>query len=95
MQSISSNTCPRRGEHILKQEAAGTIVLLSLDGGQYYALDDSGACAWDLSDGTRTVAQIAAALSAEYDAPVATIESDLIDLFADLAKENLVTADAG
>ena len=80
----------RRCERILKQEAAGTIVLLSLDDGQYYSLDNVGARAWDFFDGTQTVSAIAAALSDEFEAPAETIEADLIELITDLSNENLV-----
>jgi hypothetical protein len=76
-------------ERILEQEAAGTVVLLTLDGGQYYALEGTGGRAWDLCNGHRTVSEIAAILASEYDAPPESIASDLITLFTDLANENL------
>ena len=75
---------------ILEQEAAGTVVLLTLDGGQYYALEGTGGRAWELCNGHRTVSEIAAILASEYDATPGNIASDLVALFTDLANENLV-----
>lgn len=74
------------------QEAAGTVVLLNLDGGQYYALDSTAGRAWELCDGCREMSEIVRIMGHEYDAPAGTIEHDLIELFTELANENLVDA---
>ena len=84
----TSRPIPR--DNILKQEAAGTVVLLALDDGRYYSLEDSGGRAWDLCDGQRSISDIAAMLADEYDAAQAEIERDLIELFRELANEKLV-----
>jgi hypothetical protein len=86
--SLDSRLHPR--EQILKQEAAGTVVLLTLDEGRYYALDDPGGRAWECCNGERTIAQIAGLLADEYDASRAEIERDLLELFTDLANESLL-----
>ena len=80
-----------QNERIIRQEAGGTTVLLSLEGGQYYSLNGVGGRAWELSDGRRTVSEIARLLESEFDAPAAVIERDLLGLFSDLADEKLVT----
>ena len=89
MKTIALTSQLKHQERVLKQEAAGTVVLLTLDGGQYYALEGSGGRAWELCDGHRTVSEIAAILAGEFDASSANIASDLIALFTDLANENL------
>ena len=90
MKAITLRSRVRHRRRILTQEAAGTIVLLTLDEGSYYALEGAGGRAWELCDGERTVADIAAILGSEYAAPHEDIASDLIALFSDLANENLV-----
>ena len=81
---------PFKKERILAQEVAGTVVLLTLDSGQYYSLDAAGARAWELCDGRRTIAEITALVAREFDAPLASIEQDLRELFIELKHENLV-----
>ena len=81
---------PHRREGVLAQQVSGTLVLLSLDDGQYYSLDEVGIRAWELCDGSRSVAEIISILCQEYDAPAATIESDVLELLADLVNEKLV-----
>jgi len=83
----------RHRERILKQEAAGTVVLLNLDGGQYFSLDDAGSRVWDLCDGSRSVAEIVGIVRGEYEAPAETIERDVIELLNDLADEKLLDED--
>ena len=90
MKKITLSSQPRRNERILHQEAAGTVVLLGLDEGQYYCLDEIGGRVWALCDGEHGVAEIAAVLAGEYEAPRATIQQDVLELLADLVKDNLV-----
>ena len=81
---------PKPRERVIAQSAADTIVVLAPDSGEYYALSEVGARVWDLCDGTRTVAELVALLSEEYDAPRAAIESDVLELLTELAHEQLV-----
>ena len=90
MKAITSTSRPRRQERILDQEAGGTTVLLSLEAGQYYSLNAVGGRAWALCDGSRKVSEIAGVLGGQFDASTETIERDLLELFNDLAHENLV-----
>jgi hypothetical protein len=91
---MSSNTRLQRRQHILKQEAAGTVVLLDMNDGRYFALDGVGGRVWDLCDGSRTLSEIAAVIGEEYDAPMETIERDLAELISDLTHEDLVGENA-
>lgn len=81
---------PRHQDGILNQEVSGTVVLLRPQDGQYYALNEVGSRVWDLSDGTRTVAEIISLVCLEYDAPEETIKSDVVELLEDLQNEQLV-----
>jgi hypothetical protein len=92
MNNLTLTSHLKHQERILMQEAAGTVVWLELDGGRYYALDSTAGRAWDLCDGHREVSEIARIMGREYDAPAGNIEHDLIELFTELANENLVDA---
>ena len=92
MKTITSISRLKRQERILEQAIAGTAVVLDLEGGNYYALDGTGARAWELCDGQREVCEIATILGNEFDAPSPAIENDLIELFTELLNEKLVEA---
>jgi pyrroloquinoline quinone biosynthesis protein D len=81
---------PRQRERILAQRMDDTLLLLDPHGGQYFALDEVGVRVWGMCDGAHSVAQMVALLAAEYDAPAATIEADVVELLAELASEKLV-----
>jgi hypothetical protein len=81
---------PRRQDGILAQEAQGETVLLRLQDGGYYALDEVGATIWDLCDGTRTVSEIVAVLCADFDASESTVRADVLEFVGDLQRERLL-----
>jgi Coenzyme PQQ synthesis protein D (PqqD) len=84
---------PRRVEDVVWRRGEEGVVVLNPNDGQYFSLDDVGGRIWDLSDGSRSVSEIADLLSAEYDASAAEIGSDALELLAELGREGLVRAD--
>jgi hypothetical protein len=89
---IGPQSRPLRRERVLTQRAAGTLVLLDLDGGQYYSLDEVSARVWELCDGEHEVGGIVAAISTEYDAPVETIYEDVLAFLEEMEDEKLLQA---
>lgn len=81
---------PNHGEKIIAQQVNGTVVLLSLDHGEYYALNEIGGRVWELCDGTRNVANVIKIICDEYDAPPDTIKADVLELLGDLASEKIL-----
>lgn len=93
-EAVLDNVRLRRRDGVLAQEARGQTVLLRLDDGGYYALDEVGARIWELCDGQRSVGEIVVALCAEFDAPEATIRADVLEFVGDLRRELLLVLDA-
>jgi pyrroloquinoline quinone biosynthesis protein D len=79
-----------RADGVLAQESQGQTVLLRIEDGGYYALDEVGAIIWDLCDGERPVAEIVAALCAEFDAPEEVVRGDVLEFIRDLRRERLL-----
>jgi hypothetical protein len=80
----------RRQEGVLQQEAQGQTVLLRLEDGGYYALDDVGARIWELCDGTLPLGEIIDELCGEFDASEATIRQDALEFVGELRRERLL-----
>jgi hypothetical protein len=87
---IQLESRPIRAERVLAQRSVETLILLNPESGQYYTLDEVGARIWDLCDGSRQVTDLVSVIHAEFDAPVAEIRTDLIELLDDLARDKLV-----
>jgi hypothetical protein len=74
------------------QNVADEAILIHLQTGVYYSLNEVGAAYWNMLDGTRTIADCATAIAAEYAASLEVIAADLLEISADLMKEGLAEA---
>jgi hypothetical protein len=81
---------PRRREPVLATRVADEIALFDVDAGSYYGLNAVGGRVWELCDGSRELADLAAIIADEYDVPLHVAAADLEELLADLASENLI-----
>ena len=81
---------PARAPTVIARDLGEELVLLDTRDEQYYSLDEVGAFIWQLIDGQRTVADLAAAVAAEYDAPEPTIREDTLEMLEHLAGEQLI-----
>ena len=87
---MNRESCPKRGDQIIAQKAANEVLLLNMEDGNYYSLNEIGGRVWELCDGDRTVPQVVAALAAEYEAPYSTLENDVIELLEGFRKGKLI-----
>jgi hypothetical protein len=87
---VDHSTVFGRRDRVLVQQVDGQTVLLDIQSGQYYSLNDVGRSVWDLCDGTRTVADIIDAVCTEYEVPEETASEDAGALLESLAGEGLV-----
>ena len=90
--TVSSATRLRPGPGVLMQRVDDAVVLLNIASGEYYALDEIGGRIWLLCDAGHDLAEVHTALCAEFDAPPATIEADMLELVRDLLDERLLVA---
>ncbi len=72
------------------QEVEHQAVLLDIESGEYFALNEVGSRVWELCDGARTVAQVADTICAEYEVPPDTALDDTVALLENLAGAGLV-----
>ena len=74
----------------LAAEVSGEVVLMSLERGHYYGLDDIGSHIWSQIAQPVRVADLVARLAADYDGDPAVIESDVLDLLNRLLDHGLL-----
>jgi coenzyme PQQ synthesis protein D (PqqD) len=82
---------PRRRERVLVERIEEETVLLDLDSGLYFALNEVGARVWELCDGDRSLDDIVAVVTSEYDVDTKTARADVTELLEQLAGERLLT----
>jgi hypothetical protein len=76
--------------HVFSREFEGELVVLDMDGGDYFGLDALGRKLWEGLVAGQNAQEIAVALSAEVDAPVETLEADLAALTHEMLEKGLV-----
>lgn len=80
----------RRSTDVMQQVLGDEIVLLDMQGEQYFGLDPVGARIWTLLDGQRTLDAVLGVLCGEYDASPDVLRRDLLALAQSLADAGLV-----
>ena len=68
----------------------GEAIVLGLEQGMYYGLDEVGSLVWQLLAEPRPVATIRDRIVAEYDVDPAICERDLLTFLDGLAEEGLI-----
>lgn len=87
--------CPMKGEHVTWKALEGESVLLNLETGVYFTLNETGTAAWELFDGATSLATIGEALCTRFDVLPEQARQDLLDLTHTLLKEGLVRIHEG
>jgi hypothetical protein len=77
-------------DRVMMQRVEGDSVLLDIESGEYFSLNEVGGRVWELCDGNRSVAAIAEVICAEYDVPSETAVGDACELLESLAGAGLV-----
>jgi hypothetical protein len=71
------------------RELSGESVLLDLNSGRYFGLNAVGTRAWHLMGQGVSLQDVTAALYTEFDAPPATIETELLRFAGELCEHGL------
>jgi coenzyme PQQ biosynthesis protein PqqD len=87
---IDLESCPKRKTQVVAQKAKNDWLLLNIENGNYFSLNDVGGRIWELCDGSRSVAQVVATLASEYDAPSDVLQKDVVDLLQGLENGKLI-----
>ena len=64
-------------DHVLHQELDGEIVLLDVNSGDYYSLNEVGSTIWGLISEKKALSEILEVLCHEFDADASVLKSDL------------------
>ena len=92
MTTITPDSVFRRSPNATHQTVAREAILIDLNTGSYYSLNETGTWLWEHLDGKHTIGELAVELATACDIPdqVDMVQQDLNDLVANLLKEGLV-----
>lgn len=89
--SVTLETRVQISSEVLHQQVLDELIILDLNGEQYYGLNEVGARIWALLDGDHTLSDVAAVIGDEFDAPPDQVQGDLLGLIDALLAAGLVT----
>jgi hypothetical protein len=81
---------PRHSPHAAHQTVGEEAILINLNTGSYYSLNDTGTMFWGLLDGERTISDCAQLIATEYEVEAGVVEADLLELATDFKHEGLI-----
>lgn len=87
---INLNTVLKKSEDVPSKRVDDEIMLLNLDNGDYFSLNEVGFFIWDNIDGKKQLSKINSKLSKSYKIKEETAEKDTLDFANSLHKKNLV-----
>ena len=88
--AIDSATRISRSPSVLTAEVDGEIVMMSIEQGRYFGLDDIGSDIWKRLEQPCSFATLIDRLAADYDADRATIAADVEALLGRMAEQDVV-----
>ncbi len=88
--TIGIATRVRPAKDALFRQLGDEAVLLSLESGSYFGLNEVGARIWTLISRGDELAAVLAALQTEYEAPVERLQADLLGIVEELVGSGLL-----
>jgi len=89
--TIRFESIPIKNPDAAHRTILSELIILNLDNGFYYSANEVGARLWELCDGRRTVRDIIALISEEYEVTEEEAAGDVFDFLGDLHREGLIT----
>jgi len=88
--TIDGSFVPVRRASVASLEVGGDVVLLDADTGRVHHLDPLAGIVWACFDGSGTISEIVADISAEFAADSSSVGDDVLDLARDLGDGGLL-----
>jgi hypothetical protein len=88
--TIAELTVISRSPAVLAAEVDGEIVMMSIEQGRYFGLDDIGSDIWKRIEQPCSFAALVDALAIDYEAERGTIAADVTALLTEMAEQDVV-----
>ena len=92
--TITIDTTIQRNEGMVEAKIDGEMVMMSIENGEYYGLDDIATRIWDMIETPLTVKAICDQLSNEFDVSEAQCQSDVLHFLNVMADQNVIALSA-
>lgn len=90
-QSIQLDSVVTRDESLMFSDLDGETVMMSIESGKYYGLDDIGSRIWELIEQPRSVGDLCDTLLTEFEVDRDTCQQHVLEFLEELRDESIVT----
>jgi len=90
---MNEPTTFKRHPDLLETTLDNEVVLMSIERGSYFGLENTGKRIWQLLETPQTLAQLQEALSNEYEAPPEVIARDVAGFLQKMLDNGVVTTE--
>lgn len=87
---LNSDTKFQVSDNVFPSQMEQEKVVLSLNSGKYYGLDELGARIWDLLQQSHTLSEISNAICQEYEVEIEECDRDVRELLEELLDAKLI-----
>ena len=91
---FSDDSIVRRKDEIISGDVDGETVMMSIEGGNYHSLNQTGSRIWELLENPSTVAGIIKALKDEFDTKPEIITEEVYQFLEQLVERDVIQIDA-
>ncbi len=84
------DTVVAHGEDLVSCELDGEVVLMSIENGSYFRIDEIGSRIWTLLDEPRRVSDLCDLLMLEFDVARGQCESDVLNFLNQMRADQLI-----
>ena len=90
-QPIQLDSLVARGESLMSSDLDGETVMMSIESGKYYGLDDIGSRIWALVEQPLSVGNLCDTLMTEFEVDRETCQQHVLEFLEELRDESIVT----
>lgn len=87
---INKNTIIKKNEDMVSADLNGMIVMMSIDNGEYYGLNEVATVIWDRIEKSLSVEELVEELMEEFNVSQEQCEVDVIGFLEKLHEKNLI-----
>ena len=88
--TIEISSVVRQSEQQVAAEVDGEVVMMSIESGNYYGLDEVGSRIWALLETPTTVTRVCDTLMDEFEVERTTLEGHVLQFLKQLAEQGLI-----
>jgi hypothetical protein len=87
--ALNKDSILQRAESVTFEVVADEAILIDINTGTYFSLNEVGTEFWQMLDGEQTIMQHATTIASKYEVETSMVLADLLELAEEMAKDKL------